>query len=92
MHGRAYPNVSQRAKDMSPLFSMKPEAVAIVEAADKQAILEQLSLTFSSSKQPSSEAAVEVPSGGQNLVTAFFCLTHSCSAAADRFSVQHGRN
>ena len=34
---------------MSPLFSMKPEAVAIVEAADKQAILEQLSQTFASS-------------------------------------------
>ena len=34
---------------MSPLFSMKPEAVAIVEAADKQAILEQLSQTFAKS-------------------------------------------
>jgi PTS system nitrogen regulatory IIA component len=34
---------------MSPLFSMKPEAVAIIDAADKQAILEQLSRTFAAS-------------------------------------------
>ncbi len=34
---------------MSPLFSMKPEAVAIVDAADKQSILEQLSATFAHS-------------------------------------------
>jgi PTS system nitrogen regulatory IIA component len=34
---------------MSPLFSMKPEAVAIIDAADKQAILGQLSETFASS-------------------------------------------
>jgi len=34
---------------MSPLFSMKPEAVAIVDAADKQSILEQLSETFARS-------------------------------------------
>lgn len=35
---------------MSPLFSMKPEAVAIVEsAADKRAILEHLSQTFAAS-------------------------------------------
>ncbi len=31
---------------MSPLFSIKPEAVALVDAADKQAILEQLSQAF----------------------------------------------
>ena len=31
---------------MSPLFSIKPEAVAIVDAADKHAILEKLSATF----------------------------------------------
>jgi len=31
---------------MSPLFSIKPEAVAIIDAADKQAILEHLSRTF----------------------------------------------
>ena len=34
---------------MSPLFSMKPEAVAIVDAADKQSILVQLSETFAAS-------------------------------------------
>lgn len=34
---------------MSPLFSMKPEAVAIIDAADKQAILEKLSQTFATS-------------------------------------------
>jgi PTS system nitrogen regulatory IIA component len=34
---------------MSPLFSMKPEAVAIIDAADKQAILERLSETFARS-------------------------------------------
>jgi PTS system nitrogen regulatory IIA component len=34
---------------MSPLFSIKPEAVAIVDAADKQAILEKLSETFATS-------------------------------------------
>jgi len=34
---------------MSPLFSIKPEAVAIVDAADKQAILEQLSEAFAMS-------------------------------------------
>ena len=34
---------------MSPLFSIKPEAVAIVDVADKQAILEQLSRTFAAS-------------------------------------------
>ena len=34
---------------MSPLFSMKPEAVAIIDAADKPAILEQLSETFARS-------------------------------------------
>ena len=34
---------------MSPLFSIKPEAVAIVDAADKQAILEQLSQAFAMS-------------------------------------------
>jgi nitrogen PTS system EIIA component len=34
---------------MSPLFSMKPEAVAIIDAADKAAILEQLSETFARS-------------------------------------------
>ena len=31
---------------MSPLFAMKPEAVAIIDAADKHAILERLSRTF----------------------------------------------
>jgi nitrogen PTS system EIIA component len=31
---------------MSPLFAMKPEAVAIIDTADKPAILEQLSRTF----------------------------------------------
>lgn len=34
---------------MSPLFSIKPESVAIIEAADKQAILERLSQTFADS-------------------------------------------
>jgi PTS system nitrogen regulatory IIA component len=34
---------------MSPLFSIKPEAVANVDAADKQAILEQLSRSFATS-------------------------------------------
>jgi len=34
---------------MSPLFSIKPEAVAIIDAADKHAILEQLSRTFATS-------------------------------------------
>ena len=34
---------------MSPLFSIKPEAVAILDAADKPAILEQLSRTFATS-------------------------------------------
>jgi PTS system nitrogen regulatory IIA component len=31
---------------MSPLFAMKPEAVSIIDAADKHAILERLSRTF----------------------------------------------
>jgi PTS system nitrogen regulatory IIA component len=34
---------------MSPLFSIKPEAVAIIDGADKHAILEQLSRTFATS-------------------------------------------
>ena len=34
---------------MSPLFSIKPEAVAIVDAADKAMILETLSETFAAS-------------------------------------------
>ena len=34
---------------MSPLFSIKPEAFAIIDAADKHAILEQLSRTFATS-------------------------------------------
>ena len=34
---------------MSPLFSIKPEAVAIVDAADKPAILDQLSQVFAAS-------------------------------------------
>ena len=34
---------------MSPLFSIKPEAVAIVDAADKHAILQKLSETFAAS-------------------------------------------
>lgn len=34
---------------MSPLFSIKPEAVAIVDAADKHAILHKLSETFAAS-------------------------------------------
>ena len=34
---------------MSPLFSIKPEAVAIIDAADKHAILDQLSRTFATS-------------------------------------------
>ena len=34
---------------MSPLFSIKPEAVAIIDAADKHAILEQLSRAFAAS-------------------------------------------
>ena len=34
---------------MSPLFSIKPEAVAIVDAADKHAILRKLSETFAAS-------------------------------------------
>lgn len=34
---------------MSPLFSIKPEAVAVIDAADKQAILERLSQTFAAS-------------------------------------------
>ena len=34
---------------MSPLFSIKPEAVAIVDAADKPAILQRLSETFAAS-------------------------------------------
>ncbi|HYD24590.1 MAG TPA: PTS sugar transporter subunit IIA [Croceibacterium sp.] len=32
---------------MSPLFSLKPESVAILDAGDKQAVLEALSRTFS---------------------------------------------
>lgn len=42
-------DVSQRIRDMSPLFSIKPEAVAVIDAADKQAILERLSQTFAAS-------------------------------------------
>jgi nitrogen PTS system EIIA component len=34
---------------MSPLFSIKPEAVAVIDAADKQTILEKLSETFAAS-------------------------------------------
>jgi PTS system nitrogen regulatory IIA component len=34
---------------MSPLFSMMPESVAILDAADKQAILDALSRTFARS-------------------------------------------
>ena len=34
---------------MSPLFSIKPEAVAIIDAADKHAILHKLSETFAAS-------------------------------------------
>lgn len=34
---------------MSPLFSIKPEAVAIIDAADKHAILGKLSQTFATS-------------------------------------------
>ncbi|MBT2135277.1 PTS sugar transporter subunit IIA [Croceibacterium sp. LX-88] len=34
---------------MSPLFSIKPEAIAFVDAADKQSILEQLSAVFARS-------------------------------------------
>lgn len=34
---------------MSPLFSLKPESVAILEASDKQAILEELSRAFARS-------------------------------------------
>jgi PTS system nitrogen regulatory IIA component len=34
---------------MSPLFSIKPEAVAIIDAPDKHAILEKLSETFAGS-------------------------------------------
>lgn len=34
---------------MSPLFSIKPEAVAIVDAADKHAILQRLSQAFAAS-------------------------------------------
>jgi PTS system nitrogen regulatory IIA component len=34
---------------MSPLFSIKPEAVALVDAGDKQAILEKLSDVFAAS-------------------------------------------
>ena len=34
---------------MSPLFSIKPEAVAIVDAGDKHSILEQLSRAFATS-------------------------------------------
>lgn len=34
---------------MSPLFSIKPEAVAIIDAADKHAILARLSRTFATS-------------------------------------------
>jgi PTS system nitrogen regulatory IIA component len=34
---------------MSPLFSIKPEAVAIIDAADKPAILQKLSETFAAS-------------------------------------------
>ncbi len=34
---------------MSPLFAMKPEAVAIIDAADKQAILDELSQAFARS-------------------------------------------
>jgi len=34
---------------MSPLFTMKPEAVAIIDAADKQEILGQLSRIFADS-------------------------------------------
>ena len=34
---------------MSPLYSIRPEAVAIIDAADKPAILEQLSEMFASS-------------------------------------------
>ena len=34
---------------MSPLFSIKPEAVAIIDAADKHAILQKLSEAFAAS-------------------------------------------
>jgi PTS system nitrogen regulatory IIA component len=34
---------------MSPLFSLKPESVAILDATDKQAVLETLSRTFAQS-------------------------------------------
>jgi nitrogen PTS system EIIA component len=34
---------------MSPLFAMKPEAVAIIDAGDKQAILDELSRAFARS-------------------------------------------
>lgn len=44
---------------MGPLFSIKPEAVAIVEAADKPAILEALAKTFASSWNLDAEAVLE---------------------------------
>src|SRR5690606_29368634 len=43
---RCAPRIAARmskTRTMSPLFSMKPESVAIVDAADKQAVLESLS-------------------------------------------------
>ena len=44
---------------MTPLFSMKPEAVSIIEAADKQAVLLALSRTFASSWGLDAEAVLE---------------------------------
>ena len=34
---------------MSPLYSIRPDAVAIIDAADKPAILDRLSKTFAQS-------------------------------------------
>ncbi len=44
---------------MGPLFSIKPEAVAIVEAGDKQTILETLSRIFAASWDLDADAVLE---------------------------------
>lgn len=45
---------------MAPLFSIKPEAVAIVEATDKQAILETLANIFATSWNLDASAVLEL--------------------------------
>lgn len=44
---------------MNPLFSMKPESVAVVDATDKQAILERLAHVFAAAWQLDSAVVLE---------------------------------